>query len=213
LWRGTAPINHSNHGIWPTGGAWLCQHLWWRYEFSGDKAFLAETAYPLMKGAALFFVDYLVEDPVYGKGWLVSGPSNSPERGGLVMGPTMDHQIIRYLFRATAKASEILDVDADLREQLKRMAARVAPNQVGEAGQLREWLYREDPYTEHRHVSHLWALHPGDAITPETPELFQAARKSLELRGDGGTGWSMAWKEDQSLGAFAGWRPCPPDAA
>lgn len=194
LWRGTAPINHSNHGIWPTGGAWLCQHLWWHYLYGGDREFLAQRAYPVMKEASLFFVDYLVEDPVYGKGWLVSGPSNSPERGGLVMAPAMDHQIIRSLFASTAEAARILGVDDDLRRQLLEMHGRVAPDKIGEFGQIQEWLYRDDPKTDHRHVSHLWALFPGEAITPDTPDLFAAAKQSLLMRGDGGTGWSMAWK-------------------
>ncbi|MDZ8117535.1 glycosyl hydrolase family 95 catalytic domain-containing protein [Pontiella agarivorans] len=193
-WRGAAPINASNHGIWPVGGAWMCTHLWEHFLFSGDRKFLAETAYPLMKGASEFFVDYLIEDPVFGKGWLVSGPSNSPERGGLVMAPTMDHQIIRTLFNQTAEAAKFLGKDPAFRKQLEEMAARIAPNQVGEAGQLKEWLYQEDPFTDHRHVSHLWGLHPGAEITPETPELFAACKRTLELRGDAGTGWSRGWK-------------------
>jgi alpha-L-fucosidase 2 len=194
LWRGTAPINNSNHGIWPTGGAWLAQHLWWRYEFAGDKAFLRDRGYPLMKGAALFFLDHLVEDPR--SGHLISGPSNSPELGGLVMGPTMDHQIIRDLLANTVRASEILGVDEELRRQLAETRGRIAPNRVGRHGQLQEWLEDvDDPEEEHRHVSHLWGLHPGSEITARgTPELFAAARRSLEFRGDGGTGWSMAWK-------------------
>ncbi|MBN2130614.1 MAG: glycoside hydrolase family 95 protein, partial [Sedimentisphaerales bacterium] len=130
-WRGTAPINHSNHGIWPTGGAWLCQHLWWHYLYTGDTQFLKDRAYPLMKGAAEFFVDALVEDPVHDKGWLVSGPSNSPERGGLVMGPTMDHQIIRELFADTAQAARVLGIDGDFADKLDAMRKRIAPNQVG----------------------------------------------------------------------------------
>ncbi len=194
LWRGAAPINNANHGIWVTGGAWLCQHLWWHYLYNGDEEFLADTAYPLMRGAALFFVDYLIDDPRDGK-WLVSGPSNSPERGGLVMGPTMDHQIIRYLFLSTAAAAKVLDVDRELQQQLTEMATRIAPNQVGSKGQLKEWFYVEAPDTTHRHVSHLWGLHPGDEIHPRTtPELAEACRATLRLRGDGGTGWSKAWK-------------------
>jgi alpha-L-fucosidase 2 len=193
-WRGAAPINASNHGIWPTGGAWLCTHLWQRYLFTGDKSFLDQRAYPLMKGASEFFLDYLIEDPQFGKGWLVSGPSNSPERGGLVMAPTMDHQIIRHLLMATAEAADLLERDRDFSAQLRATAGMIAPNQVGVEGQLKEWLYLEDPKTNHRHVSHLWALHPGSEITPETPELFDACRKTLELRGDEGTGWSRGWK-------------------
>jgi alpha-L-fucosidase 2 len=174
----------------------MCQHLWWRYEFTRDIEFLKVRAYPIMKQAALFFVDYLVEDPRQDKGWLISGPSNSPENGGLVMGPTMDHQIIRGLFANCIEASEVLDVDAGLRAELKALQNRIAPNRIGRYGQLQEWLEDEDdPENKHRHVSHLWALHPGAEITKEkTPDLFDAARKSLEMRGDGGTGWSMGWK-------------------
>ena len=194
LWRGTAPINHSNHGIWPTGGAWLCQHLWLRYLYGGDEDFLRDTAYPLMRGASEFFVDTLVESP--GGDWLISVPSNSPETGGLVVGPTMDHQIIRNLMGNTIAAAGILGVDAEFSEELARVRARIAPNQVGRLGQLQEWIDDvDDPENKHRHVSHLFGLHPGVEITPfGTPDLFEAARTSLELRGDGGTGWSMAWK-------------------
>ncbi len=195
LWRGTAPINNANHGIWVTGGAWLCQHLWWHYAYSQDEFFLREQAYPIMKQAAEFFMDFLIEDPRSEQGWLISGPSNSPENGGLVMGPTMDHQIIRNLFAHCIEASEILGIDPDFRAQLADMRSRIAPNQIGQYGQLQEWLEDKDnPKSDHRHVSHLWGLHPGNEITPATPDLFAAARKSLELRGDGGTGWSMAWK-------------------
>ncbi len=196
LWRGTAPINHSNHGIWPTGGAWLCQHLWEHFAFSGDREFLARRAYPVMKEAALFFVDFLVEDPRRASRWLISTPSNSPEQGGLVAGPAMDHQIIRNLFGNVIAASRILGVDAAFREQLAGLRRRIAPDQIGRHGQLQEWLEdRDDPKNQHRHISHLWALHPGQEITPRgTPELFAAAKKSLEFRGDGGTGWSKAWK-------------------
>jgi alpha-L-fucosidase 2 len=219
LWRGAAPINNSNHGIWPTGGAWLCEHLWYRYAFTGDEEFLRQTAYPLLKKASLFFVDYLVEDPRrVGRvgethqsdntdggsrssthptdSLLISGPSNSPEQGGLVMGPTMDHQIIRSLFAHTIEASEILGVDEDLRSTLRDMRARIAPNQIGRHGQLQEWLEDvDDPKNRHRHISHLWGLHPGDEITPRTtPELAEACRVTLRQRGDGGTGWSKAWK-------------------
>ncbi len=194
LWRGTAPINASNHGIWVTGGAWLCQHLWEHYAFTGDKEFLKERGYPVMKDAARFFVDFLIEDPE--TGWLISTPSNSPEIGGLVAGPTMDHQIIRDLFSNCINASRILGVDEDFRDRLSVLYDRIAPNQIGQYGQLQEWLEdKDDPSNKHRHVSHLFGLHPGKEISPRlTPELFAAARKSLEMRGDGGTGWSMAWK-------------------
>jgi alpha-L-fucosidase 2 len=175
------------------GGAWLCQHLWWRYAFTGDEVFLRERAYPILREAALFFVDTLIEDPE--TGWLISPLSNSPENGGLVPGPTMDHQIVRNLFAHTIEASKILDLDDDLRQQLIAMRERIAPNQAGQYGQLQEWLTdKDDPENVHRHVSHLWGLHPGDEITPDTPALFDAARQSLFYRGDGGTGWSMGWK-------------------
>jgi alpha-L-fucosidase 2 len=194
LWRGTAPINASNHGIWPTGGAWLTQHLAMHWEFGGDRVFLRDTAYPVMRGAALFFLDQLTVDPRSGR--LVSGPSNSPEQGGLVMGPTMDHAIIRDLFASVIAASETLGVDAALRARLATARARIAPNKIGRLGQLQEWLEdRDDSTNEHRHVSHLWGLHPGREITLRgTPALYAAARRSLVFRGDGGTGWSMAWK-------------------
>ncbi|MGE0103142.1 MAG: glycoside hydrolase N-terminal domain-containing protein [Blastocatellales bacterium] len=194
LWRGTAPINASNHGIWPTGGAWLAEHLWEHYLYTGDLNFLRETAYPLMKGAAEFHAAVLVEDPKTRA--LVSGPSNSPEQGGLVMGPTMDHQIIRGLFGDVISASEILGVDQDFRRKIESLRTRIAPNRIGRLGQLQEWMEDiDDPENKHRHVSHLWGVHPGLEITPYgTPDLFRAAMKSLEFRGDEATGWSMGWK-------------------
>lgn len=194
LWRGTAPINNSNHGIWVTGSAWLCQHLWWQYEFSGDKAFLAK-AYPVLKEAALFYADFLIEDPRNDRKWLISTPSNSPEQGGLVAGPTMDHQLIRNLFSNVIEASTILGVDPDLCEELTTMRARIAPNQVGKHGQLQEWLEDKDnPNNKHRHVSHLWGIYPGQDITWQNTNFFNAARQSLIYRGDEATGWSMGWK-------------------
>jgi alpha-L-fucosidase 2 len=147
-----------------------------------------------MRGAAEFFVHYLVEDPR--TGFLVSGPSLSPEQGGLVMGPTMDQQIIRELFANTIQASRVLGVDAAFRDTLVDMRARLAPNKIGQYGQLQEWQEDlDDPKNTHRHVSHLWGLFPGSEINADsTPDLFAAARKSLEFRGDEGTGWSKAWK-------------------
>lgn len=201
LWRGAAPINNANHGIWPVGGAWMCQHLWWHYEFGLDREYLQTTAYPLMKNAALFFVDFLMEDPRNDRGWLISGPSNSPEQGGLVMGPAMDHQIIRDLFDNVIEASRILDVDGDLRRQWVDMRQRLAPNQIGKHGQLQEWLEdKDDPKNSHRHLSHLWGLYPGRDITLEdTPRIAKAAATSLNHRGDGSVGWSRAWQ----VGLFA----------
>ncbi len=193
LWRGAAPINASNHGIWVTGSGWMATHLWERYLFSQDRQFLEQTAYPLMKGAAQFYADYLFEDPL--TGWLISGPSNSPEQGGLVMGPTMDHAIIRTLFRQTAEAAKILGSDAGFATQLTTLAGRLAPNQVGQHGQLQEWLEdKDDPKNLHRHVSHLWTVYPGDDITWRDRKFFDAARQSLVYRGDAATGWSMGWK-------------------
>lgn len=195
LWRGTAPINAANHGIWPTGAAWLCHHLWQHYLYGGDEKFLRTRAYPHMRGVAEFFVDYLVEDPRSPEGWLISGPSNSPEQGGLVMGPTMDHQLIRDLLANAIEAAEILGVDEPQRRQWAEIRRRIAPNQIGRHGQLQEWLEDvDDLRNDHRHVSHLWGLHPGSEINVETPELMRAAQQSLEFRGDGGTGWSRAWK-------------------
>ncbi len=194
LWRGTAPINAANHGIWVTGGAWLCQHLWWHYEFGGDKAFLAK-AYPVMKEAALFFTDFLIEDPRNEKRWLISTPSNSPEQGGLVAGPTMDHQIIRDLFSNVIEASTILGTDAELRAKLTAMRERIQPNQIGKHGQLQEWIEdKDEPKNKHRHVSHLWGIYPGQDITWQNTNFFNAARQSLLYRGDEATGWSMGWK-------------------
>jgi alpha-L-fucosidase 2 len=194
IWRGTAPINAANHGTWVTGGAWLCHHLWDHYLFCGDKGFLRNRAYPLMKGAALFFTGYLVKDPK--TGLLVSGPSNSPEQGGMVMGPTMDHQIIRDLFANTANAAAILGVDKEFASKITVIREQIAPNHIGKHGQLQEWLEdKDDPTNTHRHCSHLWGLYPGWEITPRgTPDLCAAAKQSLIFRGDGGTGWSKAWK-------------------
>jgi alpha-L-fucosidase 2 len=195
LWRGAAPINNANHGLWPSGGAWLSQHLWWHYQFSGDTEYLKNTAYPILKEASVFFSEYLVPDPKNPE-WLVSGPSNSPELGGLVMAPTMDHQIIRELFANTIEAAKVLKVDPDFAEMLKEKRAKIAPNQIGQYGQLQEWLVDNDnPKEQHRHVSHLWGLHPGGEIHPlTTPELADACKVTLSHRGDGGTGWSRAWK-------------------
>ncbi len=194
VWRGAAPINASNHGIWVTGGAWLSLHLWEHYRFTQDKAFLQNTAYPLMKGAAEFFLDFLVKDPKTGQ--LVSSPSNSPENGGLVAGPTMDHQIIRALFKACIETAGILNTDDAFAKKLSETSKQIAPNHIGRHGQLQEWMTDiDDTTSHHRHVSHLWGVYPGEEITPSaTPGLLKAAMKSLNYRGDDGTGWSLAWK-------------------
>lgn len=200
LWRASAPIDGPNWGMWPTGGAWLCLHLWERYEFSGDIAVL-KRIYPVMKGAAEFFLDTLEEDPAHG--WLVTNPSISPENmhphgSAICAGPTMDMQILRDLFANTIKAATILDVDPGLRDELSTARKRLAPNQIGHAGQLQEWIDDWDtqaPEIHHRHVSHLYGLYPGrDISLRETPELAAAARRSLNLRGDMSTGWATAWR-------------------
>ena len=194
LWRGTAPINAANHGIWVTGGAWLCQHLWEHYLFTQDKNFLKTKAYPIMKEAALFFNSFLIKDPV--TGWLISTPSNSPEQGGLVAGPTMDHQLIRALFKHVIEAGAILNTDITFRKMLEEKYSQIAPNQVGKYGQLQEWIKDVDDTTnKHRHISHLWGMYPGSEINwDDSPELMKAARQSLLYRGDAATGWSLGWK-------------------
>ena len=200
LWRQTAPIDGPLWGFWPTGGAWLCTHLWHHYEFTGDKQFLAR-AYPVMKGAAEFFVDTLIPDPK--RKWLVTCPSISPENKhpagvAICAGPTMDIQIIRDLFSQCARAAEILGTDKAFSAQLAKTQRRLPPMKIGKAGQLQEWLDdwdAEAPERQHRHVSHLYGLFPSNQITRRrTPDLFAAVRKSLEMRGDVGTGWSLAWK-------------------
>jgi alpha-L-fucosidase 2 len=195
IWRGAAPINHANHGIWPTGGAWLSQHLWWHYQFTGDMEFLKNRSYPVLKEASRFFSEYLIPYPEKPE-WLISGPSNSPEIGGLVMGPTMDHQIIRNLFASTIEAAGILGIDQEFAKTLQDRHDSIAPNQIGQHGQLQEWLEDvDDPANKHRHVSHLWGLHPGDEIHPmTTPAFAEACKVTLAHRGDGGAGWSRAWK-------------------
>jgi alpha-L-fucosidase 2 len=196
-WRASAPIDGAGWGYWPTGGAWLCTNLWQHYLFTGDKNYLKDV-YPLMKGAAIFFVDTLVEEPEHH--WLVTCPSTSPENqhpggSGISAGPTMDMGILRDLFFQTAKSAEILGIDDDFRKTLLEKRSRLAPFQIGKHGQLQEWLQDWDnPKDEHRHVSHLYTVYPSDVITPDTPDLFKAARQSLIFRGDGGTGWSKAWK-------------------
>jgi alpha-L-fucosidase 2 len=194
LWRGTAPINHSNHGMWMGGSGWVSRHMWEHFLFTRDRDYLRDRAWPVMREAARFYARVLVPDPK--TGWLISAPSNSPEIGGLVAGPTMDHQIIRSLFAACVEASEILGQEREFAAELARLIPRIAPNRIGRLGQLQEWMEDvDDPDEHHRHVSHLWGVHPGADITWEkAPELMKAARRSLRFRGDEGTGWSLAWK-------------------
>ena len=191
IWRGTAPINNID-GVWPTGGAWLCYHLWEHYLFTGDKKFLAR-AYPAMKGASQFFADDLVKDSR--TGWLVTSPSFSPEQGHLCYGPTMDNQLIRALMNSTINAADILDTDKSFAMELTRIRDRLPPNQIGKYGQLQEWLQDTDvPDNNHRHMSPLWALYPGADISPANPKIWDAAKLLLKWRGGGSTGWSFAWR-------------------
>ena len=201
-WGFTSPGEQASWGATTGGSSWLCQHLWTRYEYTLDKAYLAKV-YPILKGSAQFYLDNLMEEPRHG--WLVTGPSNSPEnafilpdgrKAHICMAPTIDMQQLRELFGNTARAAEILGLDEELRKELLTKRAKLAPNQIGPDGRLQEWL---EPYGEtephHRHVSHLYGLHPYHEITPEgTPDLAAATRKSLDARGDAGTGWSLAWK-------------------
>ncbi|HEX6426470.1 MAG TPA: glycoside hydrolase N-terminal domain-containing protein, partial [Niastella sp.] len=192
LWRGTAPINASNHGIWVTGAAWLCLHIWEHFLYTQDTAFL-RMQYPAMQAAAQFFEKFLVKD--IKTGYLISTPSNSPEQGGLVAGPTMDHQIIRELFKNTIAAAAVLKTDAAFAATLKSIIPQIAPNKIGKHNQLQEWMEDvDDVNNQHRHISHLWGVYPGTDITWNDSTMMKAARQSLIYRGDGGTGWSLAWK-------------------
>ena len=194
LWRGAAPINHSNHGLWVSGGGWLSHHFWEHFLYNRDTAFLSKRAWPVLKGAAQFYKDFLVADPT--TGLLVSCPSNSPETGGLVSGPTMDHEIIKSLFKICIEAAEIIHQDKAFADSLKLILPKIAPYKIGKFGQLQEWVEDvDDPNNKHRHVSHLWGVYPGNEINwKQNPELMEAAKKSLIARGDEGTGWSLAWK-------------------
>lgn len=205
LWRATAPVD-GPWGIWPMGEAWLANQMWDHYTFSEDREFLRNQAYRAMKGAAQFILGFLVEAPAGTPfaGRLVTNPSTSPEnsyilngnRVGLTYAATMDLELIHELFENCRRAAEILGTDAAFRAQLKQTEKRLPPLQIGKRGQLQEWIedYQEaEPH--HRHTSHLWSLYPGHDISlMETPKLAAAAEKTLELRGDGATGWSHAWR-------------------
>lgn len=197
-WRGASVVDGALWGMWQTGGAWLATMIWDHYLYTGDVAFLRAN-YPAMKGAAQFFLDTLVEEPTLK--WLVTNPSNSPElphhaNASVCAGPTMDMQILRDLFDGCARASEVLGVDDDFRSRVRATSQRLAPTRVGSRGNIMEWLYDwVETEPNHRHISHLYGLHPGNQITKRgTPQLFEAARRTLQLRGDAGTGWSLAWK-------------------
>ena len=205
-WRITGPVDHAATGLWPMGGAWLCRHLWEHYLFTGDIDFLKK-AFPVMLDAARFYSQILVEDsshlsPLTSRPYLVVCPGESPEHGGpgrgssLDAGVTMDNQLVTELYNEVLQAAEVLDDNAQLLDTLRQQLKRLPPMQVGRWGQLQEWLDDvDDPQDDHRHFSHLYGLFPSNQISPyRTPELWQAAKKSLEARGDVSTGWSMAWK-------------------
>ncbi|MBE1582637.1 glycoside hydrolase N-terminal domain-containing protein [Nonomuraea angiospora] len=197
-WRGSSVVDGATWGMWQTGGAWLATMIWDHYLFTGDLDFLRQY-YPAMKGAAQFFLETLVEEPSLK--YLVTNPSNSPElthHAGVSVcaGPTMDNQILRDLFNGCAKASELLGTDASFRAQVLAARDRLPPMKTGSRGNIQEWLYDwVETEQNHRHISHLYGLHPSNQITKRgTPALYTAARRTLELRGDDGTGWSLAWK-------------------
>ena len=203
LWRVTDPVDGAHSwGMWPMGGAWLSQHLWEHYMFTGDVDFL-EQYYHVLKGASRFFVDVLHEDKEHH--WLVVSPSVSPEntykynetqKASITAGATMDNQLLFDLFGRTIKAADILKVDKAFADSLKEIRSKLAPMQIGKHGQLQEWLHDWDnPEDKHRHVSHLYGLYPSNQISPyRNPELFRAAKNTLIQRGDVSTGWSMGWK-------------------
>ncbi len=204
LWRIAGPVDGPSSGMWPSGGGWFSEHLWNHYVYSGDERYL-RSIYPVMKGAAQFFLEVLVEEPTHR--WLVVAPSVSPEnapklrpgnKGDLrfAAGVTMDNEIMFELFTNTARAAATLGLDGDFQKQLLAARDRLPPLQIGKYNQLQEWLGDwDDPADKHRHISHLYALYPSNEISPRrTPALFAAARQSLEYRGDVSTGWSMGWK-------------------
>lgn len=200
LWRIAGPVDPAYYGMWPHGGAWLSQHIWQHYLYTGDKAFLEEY-YPVLKGAADFYLGTLVEHPEYK--WMVTVPSLSPEQGppgnqtSLIAGSTMDNQIVFDALNNALNAAKILDSDNNgYIKELEKMISRLAPMQIGKHNQLQEWLADvDDPKNEHRHVSHLYGLYPSNQISPySNPTLFQAAKSSLLYRGDMATGWSIGWK-------------------
>ncbi|MDO7848632.1 glycoside hydrolase family 95 protein [Hymenobacter sp. M29] len=201
LWRITGQVDAYNYGLWPMGGAWLSQHLWDHYQFTGDQQFLREY-YPVLKGAATYYVDALQEEPTHK--WLVVAPSMSPENSyqidgkkiAIVAGTTMDNQLVTDLFSKTIRAAELLGTDKPFADTLRTLRERLAPMQIGQYGQLQEWLQdKDDPTSTHRHISHLYGLFPSGQISPyRTPELYEAARVTLTQRGDVSTGWSMGWK-------------------
>ncbi len=198
LWNRSAPID-GTWGMWPTGSGWLTTHLWEHYLYNPDKEYLKDV-YPTMKGAALFYLNSLVEEPVSGNKYLVTAPSDSPENDHsgyhVCFGPTMDNQIIRDVFNYTTEAAKVLGVDADLQAQMQAAVKRLPPTRTGKYGQIMEWFDDwDDPTNHNRHISHLYGLFPSAQINHEdTPDLIKGAGVTLEQRGDDATGWSLAWK-------------------
>jgi alpha-L-fucosidase 2 len=203
LWRITGVVDGGWYGMWPIGGAWLCRHIWEHYLYTGDKTFL-EQYYPVMKGAALYYIDALQKEPKHG--WLVVAPSMSPENSyktdslgnklALTYGTTMDNQIVTELFSNVIHAAEILNKDLSFRDTVRQKLNQLPPMQIGHFGQLQEWIFDWDKRNDHhRHISHLFGLYPSNQISPyRNPELFAAAKVTLTERGDVSTGWSMGWK-------------------
>lgn len=200
IWRTTGAVDGAFWGAWSAGGGWLIQPLWEHYLYSGDKEFLS-SVYPVLRDAALFYVDFLVEHPA--RGWLVVNPGLSPENApaahqgsSLDAGVTMDNQIVSDVFNTVIRAAAILEKDQRLCDTLRKMRDRLPPMQVGQYGQLQEWLDDiDDPHDHHRHISHLYGLFPSNQISAfRTPALYSAARNTLLQRSDVSTGWSMGWK-------------------
>ena len=209
LWRTTGAVDNGSVGVWPTCNAWFCSHLWEKYLFSGDKQYLAEI-YPVLKGCAQFFQDFLVKDP--NTGYMVVCPSNSPENHpgigsytddngksmncALFGGVAMDNQMVYDVLKNTAEAARILGTDAELADQLDALKAQLTPYKIGKYGQIQEWQEDWDKENNsHRHLSHLWGAYPGNQVSPYTnPTVYQAVHKSLVGRGDAARGWSIGWK-------------------
>lgn len=203
IWRATGPVDSAFYGTWPMGGGWLTTHLWQHYLYTGDVEFL-QTAYPAMKGAADFYMDYLVKHPEYD--WLVTAPSMSPEHGPkgentqkastIVAGCTMDNQIIFDVLSNALQAAVVLNQPKAYQDSLKQVMNALPPMQVGRHNQLQEWLEDlDDPKDQHRHISHVYGLFPSNQVSPYShPLLFQAAKNTLMQRGDEATGWSIGWK-------------------
>ncbi|EOR94593.1 putative large secreted protein [Arcticibacter svalbardensis MN12-7] len=201
LWRIAGPVDGATWGMWTTGGVWLSQHLWEKYDFSGDLNYL-RSVYPAMKGATEFCLSFLTPEPEHG--WLVMSPAISPEHGpkdnpknvNLAYGVTMDNQLVFDMLTKTVKAAKLLNTDAEFIKKIENTLTKLVPNQIGQYNQLQEWIHDvDDPTEDHRHVSHLYGLYPSNQISPyKNPELFEAAKNTLTQRGDESRGWSMNWK-------------------